>query len=403
MIRTAADRGINCWKVIKNEQLCICLQKMKHARTIWKGIFMNDIILRGFGGAVLLLTIILPAQAQTLIYLENFNGGTADWADESYSGATYNVSGGHDGGAYISVNVDIDTTGGGAQGLGGYTAARCSDGPSQAPGLNCSGGNFNGNWYFTEGVQVLRFWFRHNSTKPGGIVPQVRVAIPSNSPGGSALFSAVPANNWTQLTLPIDPQSSEWDSQWGSVIPDAVKVLKNVGRLQPGFFIDPNDAVYIENGVTFDLDDVEILGSPSLTADVVSVGELHPGHEGPPHSINTDSARARVLGASILAGDPVDIDVSDIVAGTVRIGRLGGAINYSNYSVDHDSDGNTDAEFRSYVYDSTGHRNDDGSFGSCAGTWAMPTTMPLRAELISGEIIAGEDLTINAACNKACH
>ncbi len=364
---------------------------------------MNDVILRIYGVVVLSLAMILPAQAQTSMFLENFNGGAADWADESYSGATHHASGGHDGGAYISVIVDIDTTSGGSLGMGGYTAARCADGPSLAPLLSCSGGNFNGDWWFTDGVQVLRFWFRHNSTKGGGIIPQIRLAIPSNTPGGSGILAAVPANVWTMLTLPIDTQSPEWDSQWGALIPDAVRVLRNVGRIQPGYFIDPDDPVYIESGVTFEIDDVEILGSTSMTADVVQVGELHPGHSGPPHSINTDSARARVLGSSILAGDPVDIDVSDIVAGTVRIGRLGGASNYSNYSVNHDSDGLTDAEFRSYVYDSIGHRNDDGSFGSCVGTWAMPTTMPLRAELISGEIIAGEDLTINAACQKGCH
>ena len=80
---------------------------------------MNDVILRIYGVVVLSLAMVLPAQAQTSIFLENFNGGAEDWADESYSGATHHASGGHDGGAYISVIVDIDTTSGGS--LGGAT------------------------------------------------------------------------------------------------------------------------------------------------------------------------------------------------------------------------------------------------------------------------------------------
>ena len=361
------------------------------------------------------LAVGLPAQAQTSIYLENFAGGAADWVDADYNPATHNASGGHNGGAYISVNVDIDTTGGGN--FGGYTAARCASGAPSGPaaGLNCSGDNFAGDWYFVDGVQILRFWFRHNSAKPGGIIPQVRVAVPFNSPGGSGLFSAVPANTWTQITLPIDPQASEWDDQWGSLMPDAVAVLRNIGRIQPGFFVDPNDPVYIENNVTFDIDDVEILGTTSLEAQVISPGTLHPKHDGRDPNPNTsggmfpdDDVRVAVYGSSTSAGDPVDIDTDDIIAASVRVGRRGGDTSGtsgpgSSYGLNRDGDGLDDAEFRSLMSNSIGDKDGPTGGDSCFNTFNEPSTLPLRAELTTGEIIAGEDTSISVNCSAPCH
>ena len=195
--------------------------------------------------------VAVSAQAQTLIAEEDFEGGAADWVDEARSAVTHFASGGHDGGAYISVTDDIDTSGGGF--LGGYIVARCAVAPSQLPSQNCSGGIFVGDWYFVDGVQELRFWFRHNSTKPGGLIPSMRVATTGNTPGGSGIYPAIPPNTWTQITVLIDPQSSEWDENWGSLVPNAVQVFSDVGRLQPGYFVDPGDPTYTESNVTFDI------------------------------------------------------------------------------------------------------------------------------------------------------
>ena len=363
--------------------------------------------------AILAFAVALPAQAQSLIFSENFNGGAADWRDSTYALATHHASGGVANGAYISVPVDIDTTGGGQ--MGGYTAARCTSGAPNPPaaGITCSSGSFTGDWWFNDGVQELRLWFRHNSAKPGGIIPQIRVAIPFNSPGGSAIFPAVPANTWTQLVIPIDPADGIWDPSWGSLNPDAVTVLRNVGRIQPGFFVDPNDPVYIENGVTFDIDNVSIWGSTSLTAEVISPETLHPRHDGrdpspTPGVFPDDDVRAIVLGYSTAVGDPVDIDTDDIIAASVRIGRLGGdgtgtAGPAAQYNQNYDGDGLDDAEFRSLMSASIGGRDEPGGGDNCFATWTEPTSLPLRAELTTGEIIAGEDTTITTNCFQPCH
>ena len=325
---------------------------MVYGRTVELDV-SGDMNMRIIAAVLLASTFALPVHSQSLIFNEGFGSGDGDWVDADRNAVTYNASGGVSGGAYISTTADIDTSSGGN--FGGYITFRCAVAPSQLPSQNCSGGNFVGDWYFTDGVQELRYWFRHNSTKPGGLQPTIRIAGPNNTPGGSAIFPAIPANTWTQLTVPIDPQWSGWDPNWGSLVPSATAVLGNIGRLQPGYFVDPNDPTYTETGVTFDIDGVQIRGSTSLTAQVEYQGYLgtdvmHPHHNGQfltVAALPDDPQRVIVYGASTAAGDPVDIDTNDIVASTVRIGRLGGVQTGAApvYGLDDDSDGVDDAEF----------------------------------------------------------
>ena len=358
--------------------------------------------MRIIAAVLMAFAIAVPVQAQTLIYLENFSGGDGDWVDVDRNAVTYNATGGVSNGAYISMTDDIDTTSGGN--FGGYINFRCAVAPSQLPSQNCSGGNFVGDYYFTEGVQELRFWFRHNSTKPGGLAPTIRVATPANTPGGSALFSAIPANTWTQFTVLIDPQWSGWDANWGSLVPSATAVLGNVGRLQPGYWIDPNDPVYTESNVTFDFDNVSIRGSTSISAEVGYQGYqgtdvMHPHHYGQFLNVGSlvdDPHRVIVYGQSTAAGDPVDLDTNDIVASTVRIGRLGGiqAGPAPVFGLDDDSDGEDDAEFGTLnsLADTT-----------CEPAWAQSNDVPFRAELSTGEIVTGIDTTFTKDCDAQCH
>lgn len=352
--------------------------------------------------------------APTLQFEEDFEGGATDWVDVDRDPVTHYATGGQDGGAYISVTEDIDTTGGGN--FGGYTLFRCAvlAGP---PAENCSSGGFVGNWYFTTGTQILRFWFRHNSAKSGGLQGIVRVAIPGNQAGGPAVFAAVPANTWTQLSVAIDPQYPAWDPSWGALLADAVKIFRNVGRLQPGFYVDPGDPAYTESSVIFDIDDVQILGSPSVTAvvDAITSGgqqghghphrTIHPHHDGGPDAIDDldDTVRLMVFGASKGAGDPEDLDTDDIITSSVRIGRLGGT-NISGeeiYNLDHDSDGLDDVEFAALTGDAFARA--ERSRGSCQASWAWPDKVEFRGELTTGEVVAGEDTVISVNCNAQCH
>lgn len=350
--------------------------------------------------------------AATSQFLEDFEGGKADWLDADHNDTlTHHASGGHDGGAYISITADIDTTVGGF--MGGWNIMDCAQFTNDAPTQDCSGGGFVGNWYFEEGVQIVRYWFRHNSTRVGGLDPTFRVTTTFNTPGASALPAAVPANTWTQITMPVDLQDPIWDKQWGALVPDGVKIFRQVNRLQPGYFFDPAGPDYSETGVTFDIDDVEILGSTSIDAvvDIIQSGgqhghghahrTLHLHHDGSP---TLDYARVMVFGASTGAGDPEDLETDDIDVSTVRIGRLGGP-NISGqqiYNLDHDSDGLDDVEFAGSVLTSFGDGG-NGPTGSCQASWAHPTAIELRAELTTGEVIAGKDETFSKTCIAACH
>ena len=339
-------------------------------------------------------------QAQSLVAIEDFEGGDGDWVDADRNTVTYNAAGGHDGGAYISVTDNIDTSSGGN--FGAFTQFRCAVAPSQLPSQDCSSGAFVGNWYLEDGIQELRFWFRHNSTKAGGMQPTIRVAIPGNQVGGSGVFPAIPANTWTQIVLPIDPQDSAWDPRWGSLAPNAVQVLKNVGRLQPGIYFDPNDPVYSESGVTFDLDDVEIYGSPSVTAEInllrAQPGNvvLHPHHDGGPNAVNglNDPIRVAIFGALVTAGDPVDFDTDDIIASSLRLGQLGGSSTATFYNRPIDSDGIDDVRANTLTGD-TGM--------NCVFPSSEPTDFAVRGELTTGEVFAGVDESISYNCNAQCH
>ena len=200
--------------------------------------------------AGLLMSVSAGISAQSLIDQETFDGGAADWVNETRGAVTHYATGGRNGGAYISTTTNIDTSSGGD--FGGYVLFRCAVNPSQLPSQNCSSGKFVGNWYLQDGIQELRFWFRHNSSKPGGLQPTIRIAVPGNAAGGSAILPAIPANTWTRIDVPIDPQSSVWDENWGSLSPNAVLILKNVGRLQPGIYIDPAQSPSPEANVKFD-------------------------------------------------------------------------------------------------------------------------------------------------------
>jgi hypothetical protein len=366
----------------------------------------------------MLHTLALKVDWSSVIFEEDFEDGASDWAGGSYGAATGVISGGHDGGAYVSVIEDIDSSSGGDD--GGYAIMRCAVAPDWEALQDCSDGNFTGDWYFTDGVQELRFWFRHDSAAVGGIQPAIRVTTPDDTPAGLAVFSAIPANTWTQLSVEIDPQDPAWDSNWGASagvsVADAVAVFRDVGRLQPSIYFDPGDSAYIESSVTFDIDDVQIWGvNTTLPAvvDTVTSGSgghghthraIHPHHDGGPDAVSglDDPVRLMVYSASTDVGDAVDLNPDNIVASSVRIGRLGGShTDGEELSDDHDSDGLDDLEFSALTGDAFGRAT--LAEGSCQATWSKPNEVAFRAELITGEIVAGEDTVIARGCNAGCH
>jgi len=150
--------------------------------------------------------------------------------------------------------------------------------------------------------------------------------------------------------------------------------------------------------VIFDIDDVSILGTTSLPAVVDLRGQLHPRHDGSPSAVAglNDEVKVMVYGSSTSAGDPVDLNTDDIDPSTVRIGQLGGAYlpGSAIFNLDRDSDGQDDARFSSL-------KSETG--GSCDAFWMEPTDVAFRAELTTGEIVAGLDTSIISNCDARCH
>lgn len=120
---------------------------------------------------------------------------------------------------------------------------------------------------------------------------------------------------------------------------------------------------------------------------------LHPHHDGSPSAINglNDVIPVVVFSSSTTVGDPVDLDATDIAAGTVVFGPNQGAIapgSTPTYNVDVDSDGLNDAQFEFLTGDSG---------ISCADTDAT-----VAGETTGGAAFTGND-SITADCDAQCH
>lgn len=339
----------------------------------------------------------LSVSAGTFEYRETFRSPTGttianDWVNLDRGAVTLRSTGGRSGGdgSYIRVTRNIVTTPAVATGSG-LIQFRCEVAPSQAPALNCSKGIFAGNYINMQTLQ-LRYWFRHNSTRVGGLQPYIRIPTPANSPGASAIFPAIPANTWTEIVLNITPAS--FDPTFGGS--NYNTILSNVGRLQPGVFF-PFGVAYSENNVNFDIDDVRITGTAiDAVANVEGVltktGPIHPHHNGTvssPDQIN-DLIPVTIYGASTIVGDPANLNANNIVPGSLRLGRNFAPLapGQTPQFVDDDNDGLTDARFR-FRTGSTGITCSD-------------TSTTIDGRLTTGQVFVDSD-SFNRDCNAVCH
>jgi hypothetical protein len=136
--------------------------------------------------------LLTASHAVTVPFTENFATGTANWKDVASLDLTHVVSGGPDGGAYVSTdtaftNAVMDST----------ILFRGHD------MFNSSGDAFVGNWLAAD-VRQLRAYVRHNAPEP--LEYFVRLATPFNFPG--VIFGStvqVPPNTWALLEFDISP------------------------------------------------------------------------------------------------------------------------------------------------------------------------------------------------------
>lgn len=202
---------------------------------------------------IALLFVAGPSQAFPLA-VETFESGANGWLDVSSAAPTYNATGGHDGGAYISYvgNIATNTAAFGSA----LINFRCEFGNGCVDGT-AGGPDFGGDW-LAQGVTSFSYWFKHDSDI--ALEAFLRIAPISGVGGGgaSAITGVMVApNTWTQITVSIDPSS--FDSAFGGG--NYNTIFQNVGRLQPGIFFDFG-TVYSETGVTFAVDDVQLNAVP---------------------------------------------------------------------------------------------------------------------------------------------
>ncbi len=207
---------------------------------------------------VLTIALAFTATAQANLPIEeNFDTDAANWFNAGGFGpATYNATGGSDGGGYISEVLDLSTT------MADDTPAlfRAQD------EFGSSGNAFVGN-YLTNGATELTAYVRHNAVAPINIF--TRFSGPGNFPGAVSVdFVPVFPNVWTQVSFPIDPSSPQFVSFEGM---DFATVFAFIGHLQIGPSI-PGALAGMPSQVTFDLDQVRLVPEPTTGVLVLLAG-----------------------------------------------------------------------------------------------------------------------------------
>lgn len=193
-------------------------------------------------------------------FMEDFNTNNAGWANfNSTAFATYNATGGPDGGAYLSGPRTLNGLSAGGTAIA--LRARHDD------PWNSSGDAFAGNWRDT-GARIITAWVRHDIPTPVNFF--ARAATAANFPGhiyaeglGSDpnTWNDVPPNTWTQVAFDMSRFSSQLVSPEGGTWDG---VFSNVGHVQFGVFVPPGFSADT-TAYTISIDKVALL-TPEPTA-----------------------------------------------------------------------------------------------------------------------------------------
>ncbi len=239
---------------------------MSVRRSNFFGMFAALVVAVGFVGSSL---------GSTIGFVERFENDQAGWTDTSGAVLLDWVSGG-----------GVDGPGDGfARTTFNYVNTSTDD---QSPvlmranvQLGASGGELFGNW-IDEDVSEFSAWVRHDAPIP--LNYYARFATPFNFPGGFALkFAPVFPNQWTKITIDIDPNNPEFVTFEGQTFAD---VFSNVGRVQIGVST-PEALAGVDRDVVFDVDSVSIVPEPGglmLLGGLLGVlgvyRKSHSNHEG---------------------------------------------------------------------------------------------------------------------------
>ncbi len=188
------------------------------------------------------------ALAVTVPFTETFDSAAANWSTASaFSPLTYFPAGGPDGSAYGSMTTNFAAQPIGAQPI--FFRGQSN--------FNSSGNAFVGDW-IASGVTQLTFAIRHDGVAPMDIFARF---APAAGPGAVApMAPAVLPNQWTTLTLAIDP--STFFIYEGTTFNST---FSNVARIQFGAILSGGLAGQ-PGDVHIDIDNVGVVPAPGAGA-----------------------------------------------------------------------------------------------------------------------------------------
>lgn len=152
----------------------------------------------GCGSLIGILSCLSESSAVTIGFTEDFSAGSAEWRDGGSNALQWeeNVGPGGEGAVVNPFNFSTAT------GFGSTSVAFRAQENFGSEGS--SGGNFAGDW-LAAGVSAFSFSVFHEA--PQAINFNVRFTRSINTPGIISNNFSVPQNQWTEIFIPISPES----------------------------------------------------------------------------------------------------------------------------------------------------------------------------------------------------
>ena len=167
---------------------------------------------RSFAALFALLASVFPASALIVPFTEDFTSGASNWLNGANSAPTWSVTGGVDGGGYISAPGAITAGGFGTIVFRGNGSA------------DASGDAFVGDW-ISGGVSTFTAYVSHDA--PVALNFYARLDAGSGRAGSSVDFSVAPGA-WFQLEVPIVNSPTSFQSYGAGTFATVFNGIQNV-------------------------------------------------------------------------------------------------------------------------------------------------------------------------------
>jgi hypothetical protein len=197
------------------------------------------------------------ASATFVPFTEDFNSSSSNWYNRANTApSTWISSGGPDGGAYVTADLNF---------LEFFSAGQAPALFRAHDELNSSGGAFVGDW-IVEGIDQFGYWIRHDAGVPLQFF--ARFAVTNNHPAGSSVSAPIPANVWTQISFPVPDPEMQFEGKFGFET-----VFHGVAHIQTGLLV-PASLVGVDQTFTFDMDKVNITPEPATLGMLALAGSI---------------------------------------------------------------------------------------------------------------------------------